>query len=72
MEYLGSSTQQRCIGIASDHGGFELKETLSLALKDDGYDLVDFGAKQVIYTRSSLSSTIFPQEVLQSFLLPFS
>ena len=45
MEYIGLSTQRRCIGIASDHGGFELKKKLSQALKDEGYDLVDFGAR---------------------------
>jgi ribose 5-phosphate isomerase B len=32
------------IGISADHGGFELKVNLIAALKDDGYDLLDFGA----------------------------
>ena len=32
------------VGIASDHGGFELKKQLVLALKNLGYDVVDFGA----------------------------
>jgi len=32
------------VGIAADHGGFELKSQLSKALIEDGYDVVDFGA----------------------------
>ncbi len=32
------------IGIACDHGGFELKNTLYLFLKEKGYDVKDFGA----------------------------
>ena len=32
------------IGIAADHGGFELKEQLLASLRDAGYDVVDFGA----------------------------
>ncbi len=31
------------IGIASDHGGFELKEYLKDELQRSGYELVDFG-----------------------------
>lgn len=31
------------IGIAADHGGFELKEQLIPALKVAGYEVVDFG-----------------------------
>jgi ribose 5-phosphate isomerase B len=46
MEYSGFPTHSRCIGMASDHGGFELKEKLRQALKDEGYDLFDFGASQ--------------------------
>jgi ribose 5-phosphate isomerase B len=38
------STPGKRIGIAADHGGFELKVRLVAALKDTGYDLVDFGA----------------------------
>lgn len=34
------------IGVASDHGGFELKVKMIKALKDDRYDLVDFGAER--------------------------
>jgi ribose 5-phosphate isomerase B len=36
------------VGIASDHGGFELKEYLSAALKGAGYEVVDFGAKELV------------------------
>jgi ribose 5-phosphate isomerase B len=33
------------VGVASDHGGFELKEFLILALTNSGYEVVDFGTK---------------------------
>ena len=32
------------IGLAADHGGFDLKETISGYLKDNGYEVTDFGA----------------------------
>jgi ribose 5-phosphate isomerase B len=32
------------VGIAADHGGFELKERLSESLKEAGHSVVDFGA----------------------------
>lgn len=35
------------IGIAADHGGYELKEQLSAALLKAGYDFVDFGAYEL-------------------------
>ena len=35
------------IGVAADHGGFELKVKLIAALKAAGYDLVDFGPKKL-------------------------
>jgi len=31
------------IGIAADHGGFELKQFLVDRLREDGYQLIDFG-----------------------------
>jgi ribose 5-phosphate isomerase B len=31
------------IGIAADHGGFDLKEKLAKMLNDTGYEVVDFG-----------------------------
>ena len=39
-------TSVKRIGVAADHGGYELKVKLIAALKDAGYDLVDFGAKK--------------------------
>ena len=35
------------IGIAADHGGFELKVQLIAALKAAGYEMVDFGAHEL-------------------------
>ena len=32
------------IGIAADHGGYALKEKLSVLIRDAGFELVDFGA----------------------------
>jgi ribose 5-phosphate isomerase B len=32
------------IGVAADHGGFEMKECLKNALTDSGFEVVDFGA----------------------------
>jgi ribose 5-phosphate isomerase B len=37
----------RRIGIAADHGGFELKAILSAALKEAGYEVADFGAHEL-------------------------
>jgi ribose 5-phosphate isomerase B len=36
------------VGIAADHGGFELKVYLTAALKAAGYDLVDYGAFELV------------------------
>jgi ribose 5-phosphate isomerase B len=33
----------KVIGIAADHGGFELKQYLADRLREDGYQLIDFG-----------------------------
>ncbi len=35
------------VGIATDHGGFELKEELVALLQKAGHDVVDFGARQL-------------------------
>jgi len=35
------------IGIAADHGGFELKQALILKLKESGHELEDFGAYEL-------------------------
>jgi len=36
------------VGIAADHGGFEMKMSLTTALKAAGYEIVDFGALELI------------------------
>ena len=36
------------IGIAADHGGFELKEYLKKAIHENGFEVVDFGNTQFI------------------------
>lgn len=36
------------IGIAADHGGYELKALLTVALKGAGYEVVDFGAHELV------------------------
>ncbi len=36
------------IGIAADHGGFELKVQLTADLKAAGYKLIDFGANELV------------------------
>ena len=35
------------IGIAADHGGYELKGIVSVFLKDIGYELTDYGAYEL-------------------------
>src|SRR6266436_6615687 len=36
------------IGIATDHGGYGLKEELVAQLRKDGYEVIDFGAHKLI------------------------
>ena len=36
------------VGIASDHGGFDLKMQLTSLLKEAGYIITDFGAHQLV------------------------
>jgi 6-phosphogluconolactonase len=38
------------VGIAADHGGFELKEDLIKRLRFEGYEVIDFGAKELCST----------------------
>jgi len=38
------------IGIAADHGGFELKNTIKIFLEKKGYELKDYGAHQLVTT----------------------
>ena len=35
------------IGIAADHGGFELKEQLTAKLRESGYEVEDYGAHRL-------------------------
>jgi len=36
------------VGVATDHGGFELKQKLAERLRGAGHDVTDFGAKQLV------------------------
>ena len=36
------------IGMAADHGGFELKVYLTTALEAAGHEVVDFGAHKLV------------------------
>ena len=36
----------KLIGIAADHGGYELKEYLVRMLRDAGHEVIDFGDRQ--------------------------
>ena len=38
------------VGIAADHGGFELKEQVAKVLRAAGYEVVDFGARSLTPT----------------------
>jgi ribose 5-phosphate isomerase B len=49
------------IGIATDHGGFELKEKLILELRKAHHDVVDFGAHQIA-----------PQDDYPDFVIPLA
>jgi ribose 5-phosphate isomerase B len=49
------------IGIATDHGGFELKETLAAQLRRAGYEVVDFGARELA-----------PDDDYPDFVIPLS
>ena len=42
------SAQVRRIGVAADHGGFELKRQLTADLKAAGYEVADFGAHELV------------------------
>ena len=35
------------VGIAADHGGYAMKERMTVALKSAGHDVSDFGALQL-------------------------
>lgn len=42
-QFVPSNNMQKSIGIAADHGGFELKKQLAAKLREAGYKTVDFG-----------------------------
>lgn len=44
QESTGRTGNNQSIGIAADHGGFDLKERLTVSLKAAGYVVTDFGA----------------------------
>lgn len=48
IEKNSESGKKMVVGIAADHGGFELKERISRELETAGYDLVDFGATDLV------------------------
>ncbi len=47
IERESIESKERRIGIAADHGGFKLKIQLTLALKNRGYEVIDFGAHEL-------------------------
>ena len=49
------------LGVAADHGGFELKELLAATLRALGYSVVDFGAHESI-----------PQDDYPDFVIPLA
>ena len=49
------------IGMAADHGGFELKERLAALLKEAGHDVVDFGP-----------SALDPEDDYPDFVVPMA
>jgi len=51
----------RRIGIASDHGGHELKEHLAKLLREASYEVIDFGDAQAI-----------PEDDFPDFVLPMA
>lgn len=45
---METSASPRAIGLAADHGGFELKEALKPRLEAEGFRVVDFGAASLV------------------------
>ena len=42
----GSPKQRQRIGIAADHGGYDLKEYLSRTLREAGFEVISFGDRE--------------------------
>ena len=40
---LGSKGLRMRVGVAADHGGFQMKEQLAKKLTEEGHDVTDFG-----------------------------
>jgi ribose 5-phosphate isomerase B len=38
------------VGIAADHGGFDLKQQMMIKLQESGYEMIDFGPDHLIPT----------------------
>ena len=49
------------IGIAADHGGFELKRKLAVALRAAGHEIIDFGAYDLV-----------PEDDYPDFVIPLA
>ena len=49
------------VGIAADHGGFELKQQIAARLRSDGYEVIDFGAH-----------TLTPDDDYPDFAIPLA
>lgn len=49
------------IGLAADHGGFELKEEMADFLREAGHEVVDFGAQ-----------TLTPEDDYPDFIIPLA
>ncbi len=49
------------VGLAADHGGFELKEKMLEELQEAGYDVVDYGAREY-----------HPQDDYPDFVVPLA
>jgi ribose 5-phosphate isomerase B len=49
------------VGIAADHGGFDLKEQVARSLREAGYEVVDFGAHK-----------ISPEDDYPDFIIPLA
>jgi ribose 5-phosphate isomerase B len=47
-EIAARSGKMPRIGVAADHGGFQLKVQLTAALNAGGYDVADFGAHELV------------------------
>jgi ribose 5-phosphate isomerase B len=47
VQIQSEDRSRRRVGIATDHGGFELKEKLAAQLRAAGHEVVDFGAHEL-------------------------